>query len=642
MTRRPRTAERIEWLALGLTIVPFVVAVIRAAAQDWMPIGDAAYFTVRSRDVLTAHTPLVGAWSSGSAVLAVPVNNLGPMQLDLLAPFTKLWPYLGTAIGSAVINIACVVAVWHSARRLFSPVRVAWVMAGTLLFLATLGLSWLIDARQQFAMVLPFYALLWVSAAMWTGAAASLAIGVALGTLTLQTHFTYAYQSVIVTLVGVIGWVVATWAQPLRSRLVTAGVAAGMLVVLWAQPLADQVGGTGNLGNVLGPAREGQAAAAGLEVGVQIVAGGSLVPPFWLPGSIGLFLRPHDGVTLLGAVLAVLSWTVAITVVLAVGIRSGRRTATSVAVACLAALLGGVVAAAAIPPSMFGLVPQNYFWVWSLGAFVSIGIVAAVSTLPAVAARRPIRGAFGQPLVAVAVLAAMFFVAVWPRYPVESVRWDETETDRLGRPLRDAIHDALRSAPFEDAVDDTVEVDLSRAFFGNNYPFVMLVELQRAGIEFRFPPGSRNLMRFGESRCAESGRYPRLLLISGRDPALVPGSTVIAEVVAITGDELSEYVALQSHFGELLRAGTVAVHLGGVRFVLGGDTTKLESVLDTPGKRAGGLARSIDAWRRWGFVDIPASEIDAFDRWLELERRSSSDYQTVVLENPAPGDGATC
>ena len=638
MTGRARTAERIEWLALAVAIVPFVVAVIRAAVQDWMPIGDAAYFTARSRDVLTSHNPLLGAWSSGSAVLTVPVNNLGPMQLDLLAPFTKTMPYLGTAIGSAVINVACVVAVWYSARRLFGPMRVVWVMAGTMLFLATLGLAWLVDARQQFAMVLPFYALLWVCAAMWTGASAALPIGLALGTLTVQTHFTYAYQGVLVTFLGVVGWVVATWSAPWQQRLRTAGISLGVLFVLWLQPLIDQLWGTGNLGNVLGPAREGQSDAAGLQVAVQIVAGGALEPPFWLPGSIGMFLQPQTGITLRYAVVAVGCWGLLCGGLVAAGLRSGRRAAVAIGAACLAALGSGIVAAAAIPRSMFGLVPQNYYWVWSIGAFLTIALMAGASTLPVGAAGARVRGLFGRPEVAVVGLAALFAVAVWPRYPVESVRWDETETDRLGRPLRDAIHDALRTG----AVDDTVEVDLSRAFFGNNYPFVMLVELQRAGIEFRFPPGNRNLLRFGESRCAEAGQYQRLLLISGRDPALAPGSTVIAEVVAITPAELDEYIELQAYFGDLIRDGTVFVHLGGIDYVLREDTTKIEAVMNTPGMRAGGLARSMDAWRGWDFVRVPVSERGAFERWLELEKRSSSDYQTVVLENPAPGDGATC
>ncbi len=126
---------------------------VRAAVKDWTPVGDAAYFTVRSADVFTAHHPLLGAWSSGSSVVGVPVNNLGPLQLDLLAPFTKVAPYLGTAIGSALINAASVVVVWIVARRMFRPAVVVTVMLGTTLFVASLGLSWLIDARQQAAMV---------------------------------------------------------------------------------------------------------------------------------------------------------------------------------------------------------------------------------------------------------------------------------------------------------------------------------------------------------------------------------------------------------------------------------------------------------------------------------------------------------
>ena len=55
---RIRPAAPLEWLALAVALAPFVVAVVRAAVTDWMPVGDAAYFTVRSADVLTAHHPL--------------------------------------------------------------------------------------------------------------------------------------------------------------------------------------------------------------------------------------------------------------------------------------------------------------------------------------------------------------------------------------------------------------------------------------------------------------------------------------------------------------------------------------------------------------------------------------------------------
>src|SRR4029079_65085 len=115
-------------------------AVVRAGLRHWMPVGDAAYFTVRSRDVLTAHHPMLGAWSSGSSVVGVPVNNLGPLQLALLAPFTKVTPYLGTGIGAAFVNAAAVTAVWVVARRLLTPWRGVALMALRLFLMVLPGL----------------------------------------------------------------------------------------------------------------------------------------------------------------------------------------------------------------------------------------------------------------------------------------------------------------------------------------------------------------------------------------------------------------------------------------------------------------------------------------------------------------------
>ena len=81
------------WGPVAVVCLPIVWAAVRAAAGGWAPIGDDAYFTVRSRDVVTTHHPLLGAWSSGSLDLRTPINNLGPTQLDLLAPFTRFTPW---------------------------------------------------------------------------------------------------------------------------------------------------------------------------------------------------------------------------------------------------------------------------------------------------------------------------------------------------------------------------------------------------------------------------------------------------------------------------------------------------------------------------------------------------------------------
>jgi hypothetical protein len=212
---------------------------------------------------------------------------------------------------------------------------------------------------------------------------------------------------------------------------------------------------------------------------------------------------------------------------------------------------------------------------------------------------------------------------------------DEVEADRVGRPLRSELERVLARADFP----GTVEVDFSRASFTNDYPYVLLTELQRADIEFRFPPATVNLDRFGESRCAESGEYPRLSLISGKDPQLVSGSRVLLRIVGITAAELDEYAALQDRFGDLLRAGTVKVDVDALSALRGVLFDDLQAVLSTPDAPATSLARHLAAGRQWGDVRIPSDQRQAFDRWVELEQREVIAYQALVLMPPSePGE----
>ena len=157
-------------------------------------------------------------------------------------------------------------------------------MAGTLLLMATLGLSWLIDARQQSALLLPLYALCWLVAAMAAGWDAAVPIGVGVASSIVQTHFTYVYPALVLSAFGVAAYVVVTRRRSPRRWARTAAWGVGVAVLCWIQPLIDQLWGRGNLGAVLGPARRSQD-AAGLRAGVEVLAGGVLTPPWWLPGS---------------------------------------------------------------------------------------------------------------------------------------------------------------------------------------------------------------------------------------------------------------------------------------------------------------------------------------------------------------------
>src|SRR5690606_5622322 len=128
-----------QWLALAAALLPIVTAVVRARFDHWLPLGDNAYFTVRSRDVLTDHHPFIGAWSIGSNTLGTSANNHGPLQLELMAPCTKLTPYWGTAIAMGVIHGLAVVGVWLISRRMLGPVGVIGAMLATICLELTMG-----------------------------------------------------------------------------------------------------------------------------------------------------------------------------------------------------------------------------------------------------------------------------------------------------------------------------------------------------------------------------------------------------------------------------------------------------------------------------------------------------------------------
>ena len=93
-------------------------------------------------------------------------------------------------------------------------------------------------------------------------------------------------------------------------------------------------------------------------------------------------------------------------------------------------------------------------------------------------------------------------------------------------------------------------------------------------------------------------------------------------------DELDEYADLQAAFGDHLRAGEVTVDADAVRGTFGPATSQLDDVagvLATPGRPAAGLARSLEAWQRWGYVHIPTA-LDA--------RRSSAGSTSSAARRP--------
>ncbi len=490
--------------ATAAVCIPIVYAAVRAAAGRWVPTGDDAYFTVRSRDVLTVHHPLLGAWSSGSVDLETPINNLGPMQLDLMAPFTKPAPMGGTALAVAVTNVVSVVVVaWLLTRIAGRRAATAGLVAVGLLTW-TMGSEMLITPRQHQYLILPYLCLLVAAWAVTAGDRAAIVPAVAAASLVAQTHLSYPVLVAALVVLMIAGQVVVARS---RSGSVLGGrrsvVAGGVLAaVLWLQTLIDQVAGSGNLGDVL--FGSGGLGRAGPEAGVRLVAG-LLVSPVTLFRS-GYARDDTDALMADRWQLAVFAAAlVAACAFVVVGVRRGGWRRVAGALVAVVAVLAGVLDATLLPRTVFGLAIMNYRWAWATGAFVAVvGLVEL-----AIRAERDHRARRAVSWMALGVCVALA-LANLPRsvqHPDPARYLDE---QRAVADARDQIAAVDLTGP--------VIIDESEMYFGHPYTYPLLVSLQEQGVAFRFESPLQE-RRFGERRVSDGTETLRLRLVSG-DPAV--------------------------------------------------------------------------------------------------------------------------
>jgi hypothetical protein len=533
--------RRVVAIGASLAVVPVVVAAARAVVRGWVPMGDNAYFTIRARDVLTEHHPLLGAWSSGSASVGELVNNLGPLQLDLLALPAKLDGDAGTAIGVALLNVAAVLgAVWAARRAAGTPaaLAVAAVAAG---LCWSLGSELLIEPRQHHAMVLPFLCVLVLAWAVAAGVAAALPWLALAASLVVQTHLSFVVPAAVVVAAALAWWLWAPTTGFLRTAVDetatdvrrNVGWAALVVVVAWAQPVWEQVrapSGEGNLSALLSAAGEGDG-GRGLAHGARSVAAVVGLPPWWgRPGfrdfdpAAGL---PGAGATALGLVLVlgvlVGAWLVAR--------RSTRPGLTALSVVAAAASAGALVAASTTPAAEpFGPVAGNYRWLWPTAALVTVTVLLALDALVG-ARRRLVHGVMGALLVAGAVLALpTAYGSPGPEADAPLIP--------VARELRGQLG-ALEGR-------GTLLVERGGLHFGEPFTYVVLAELQRRGIPFVLddPVDER---RFGSGRRHDGRADGVIRFVSGDDAVAPPGpgETTVAFATALDDAERSERDALR-------------------------------------------------------------------------------------------------
>lgn len=485
--------------AVLLVAVPVAWHGVRAAAGSWVPIGDDAYFTLRSRDVGTSHHPLLGAWSSGSADVAREVNNLGPMQLDLLAPFTRLAWAGGTAIGVVAVHLAAIAAITWLSHRLGGWRQVVATMLGVGTLAWVIGSEMLVTPRQHQYLLLTYLCLL---VATWAAAAGDRwapLVWVAAASLVAQTHLSYPILVAALAVPAVAGQAVA-WradgdARPGRRRAWT--IAAALGFVLWLQTLVDQLFGWGNLGDAL--ASSGEASAPGLATGARIVAGVLVDPRGYLRPGFATFDPASAIGTNLQVVLLLLGW-VALVATTAAAHHRGHRTAAAGLATLAVAIAAGVVDAARLPTTQFDLVAANYRWLWPTAALGVLGIASV-----AVRLRAPMAPA-------VLGLAALVGVANLPR----AYEIDRPHAYRDGQAAVATLADQLlANLPARDPAGPIV-IDQDEMYFGHPFGYPLGIVLAELGLEYRFE-GAGQARRFGSSRVADGSEPTRLVLHHGDD-----------------------------------------------------------------------------------------------------------------------------
>lgn len=535
--------EALVWVAMALAVLPVLVAAVRASASDWLPMGDNAYFTVRSLDVLGPHHPLLGAWSSGSKTVGTTVNNLGPLQLDLLAPFTRVDASAGTAIGVALVNAASLIGVGLVVRRLASSTAVVVALATSSLVAWAMGSELLLEPRQHHYLILPFLCFTWLCWGLASGDRWLLPWAALVGSLLVQTHLSYIIIAPVLGGWGLLGLLATTrwppdsgadpsW-RPLRAPALTSAV---VLAVIWLQTLIDQVTGRGNLSRLLDAGSGSEGTAPGIRTAVRIVGDIVPSPSGWLrsgfrdyapraPGS------PGDGV--LTPALGLLAVVLVLVGGAGWALRRHDRTAAAAPTTAIVALGGALVAAAVTPNPA----PGNYRWLWPLVAFSLFAVVLAlIGSHRSEAAVRTARGPTVVGVVAGAVLLVLTVANLPAAYHMEVTR-----SDLERRPVAIELLAELRAAD----LDGPVLFDRTAVAFSEPYSYLVSMVLQEEGIAFTFEDDSLDVARFGDGRADRGRADTRLSLVTGsgaREPR--PGARRIAFATSLSDAEEAERAAL--------------------------------------------------------------------------------------------------
>ncbi len=435
-----------RWLVLATGLaaaIPVIVATAQIVADRWVPLGDDALIAVRSLDVLTRHSPLVGEVSSGtSTILGQPAFHLGPLLYWLLALPARFMDASALEVTMGLVNVASVMAIVGLAhRRGGRPLMFAAAIAVPLM-LASVPADAYADVWNPSAPLLPFTLLVLLAWSLACGEYRLLPVSVLVASFVVQCHLTYLLPTLGALAVGLGG--LTGWRRSLRGRRDLHGRqsgdprraarrwiigAAAVGLVCWSAPLLDQaVHRPGNL-VLLERAAVAKVPKLGVSDGWHALVRAVGIVPWWLRKPQVAIVRVADLIAVPGA-LAVAS-TVLILGGLAAAMLAARRRGRRDVVA--AAALGFVLCAALVlvtastPRQFADTLSYSLWWAAPVGMWVALALGWSLYALLGAAGRLAPRRAlapcaFAGVLAAAAVGSAVATSADRTREPYREMR----------------------------------------------------------------------------------------------------------------------------------------------------------------------------------------------------------------------------
>lgn len=645
-----------RWLPLGAlvaTLLSQVVAAVRAVRGGWVPVGDSALLSIRSRDVLgSGELPLVGMWSARSWDIDEHLHHPGPLLFDLLALPAALVPGpAGLVLGATLVNMAAVVGIFVLARRRGGQMAALGAMATTSVLIWSMGSAVLVEPWTVNTTLLPFlcYCLLAWSVAdgdIWCVPWAAF-----VGSLLVQANLAF---SVLVPGLAVFAAAVLLLDARRRRRQVLAdraslawrrpGAAAALILSLvWARPLYEQFTGDGNLTRLAASGSEPMWLISAVDA-VRTVAKITALPPWWGRPSYAEAL-PHGafGNPLPPLVLAILALAV-LAGLLAWGLQSSRRggdrTAARLAGAGLMVLVLSLVTAKSTPSSAVGALDYQLRWLWPCGAFIAFTVVGAWARRWAGSVWFE-RAARGPAALGLGTLTVVFALLNLP----ESHQGTAAPASTL--PVAQQITSDIAAAD----LTGPLRVECSQGV-ADPYCEAVMAELQGQDVPFVIDEiDDVALRQLGQERRWDGTNARATLLVTAGDSALFPPSG-FREITAhhgLTEEEQDELFFLREDLRDAPADGDLRLNDRGTRVAERGDLPSvdpdssplqvdIEEAADLREELLGPHRRDLVAMVEEDLLDADGDMSRQLRRYADLQ--STWDEQTVaVFIGPVPDHG---